>query len=93
MPEQIVLIAGRLNDKEQASLAAALQRYTAQLQKSQQTEQASRLQAAVASLKQEKYKGSLPAWALVERQNLQLIFSSLKYRPFRKSVKNSSVIG
>ncbi len=54
MLEQIVLIAGRLNDKEQASLAAALQRYTAELQKSQQTEQASRLQAAVASIKLKK---------------------------------------
>jgi len=41
---------GRLNDNEKRALANVLKRYAVQLQKSQQTEQASRLQAAAASL-------------------------------------------
>ena len=49
--EQIVPAAPLLNEKERASLVSILQRYAAQLQKSQHTEQASRLQAAAASLK------------------------------------------
>jgi tetratricopeptide (TPR) repeat protein len=49
--EQIVLVAGQLNEKEQASLVNVLRHYAVQLQKSQHTEQASRLQAAAASLK------------------------------------------
>ncbi|GMQ88301.1 MAG: hypothetical protein BMS9Abin08_1537 [Gammaproteobacteria bacterium] len=52
--EQTVPIANRLNEKERASLINVLQHYSAQLQKSQQLEQASRLQAAAASLKQKK---------------------------------------
>ena len=49
--EQTVPAASLLNEKERASLVNILQRYAAQLQKSQHTEQASRLQAAAASLK------------------------------------------
>ena len=48
--EQTVPAASLLNEKERASLVNILQRYATQLQKSQHTEQASRLQAAAASL-------------------------------------------
>lgn len=49
--EQTVPIAILWNERERASLVNVLQHYITQLQKSQQIEQASRLQAAAASLK------------------------------------------
>ena len=52
--EQTVPMAIHLNEKERDSLVNILQQYAAQLQKSQQIEQASHLQAAAASLKQKK---------------------------------------
>jgi hypothetical protein len=48
--EQVVPAASSLDEKERASLVRVLRHYAARLQKSQHTEQASRLQAAVASL-------------------------------------------
>ncbi|WP_132971374.1 hypothetical protein [Thiogranum longum] len=52
--EQTLPMSAQLSEKEQASLANILQRYIAQLQKIGQTEQASRLQVAADSLKQQE---------------------------------------
>ena len=51
--EQTVPVADQLDDDEKRTLANVLKRYAAQLQKSQQTEQAARLLAAAASLNKE----------------------------------------
>ena len=51
--EQTVPVADQLDDDDKRTLANVLKRYAAQLQKSQQTEQAARLLAAAASLNKE----------------------------------------